>query len=107
MDVFTAIADPTRRRMIELLAAADRPAGEFALSFPQVRQPTLSHHLKVLRQAGLVAVRADAQKRIYSLRRDPLAELNDWLTRSAGYWSDELDALEQHLDDARPVGDGG
>jgi DNA-binding transcriptional ArsR family regulator len=102
MDVFTAIADPTRRRMIELLATADRPAGEFALTFPMVRQPTLSHHLKVLREAGLVAVRADAQKRIYSLRRDPLAELRDWLSRSALYWNDELDALEQHLDDRQP-----
>lgn len=99
MDVFVAIADPTRRRMIELLATADRPAGEFALSFPQMRQPTLSHHLKVLREAGLVTVRADAQKRIYSLRRAPLTELRDWMARSTLHWSDELDALEQHLDD--------
>lgn len=92
--------------MIELLAEADRPAGEFALSFPQVRQPTLSHHLKVLREAGLVAVRAEAQKRIYSLRRDPLGELSDWLSRNARFWADELDALEQHLDDTRRGNEG-
>lgn len=106
MDVFTALADPTRRRMLELLATAERPAGEFAMTFPEVRQPTLSHHLRVLRDAGLVAVRADAQRRIYSLRRDPLVELHDWLTRSALYWADELDALEQHLDERAATNEG-
>ena len=98
MDVFEALADPTRRRMLELLAQDDRQAGEFAATFPQVRQPTLSHHLKVLRDAGLVEVRAEAQRRIYSLRREPLAGVQDWLERNAFHWAAELDALEAHLD---------
>jgi DNA-binding transcriptional ArsR family regulator len=98
MDVFEALADPTRRRMLELLAEDDRQAGEFAATFPQVRQPTLSHHLKVLRDAGLVDVRAEAQRRIYSLRRKPLADMHQWLERHELHWTAELDALEAHLD---------
>lgn len=98
MDVFEALSDPTRRRMVEMLAGAARPAGAFAEAFPHVRQPTLSHHLKVLREAGLVDVEAAAQRRIYSLRTAPLREIGDWLTRNRLYWHDELDALEQHLD---------
>lgn len=98
MDVFTALADPTRRRMLELLVGSAKPAGAFAEAFPDVRQPTLSHHLKVLRQAGLVQVEADAQRRIYSLRTEPLQEITDWLARNRLYWRNELDALEQHLD---------
>jgi DNA-binding transcriptional ArsR family regulator len=98
MDVFEALADPTRRRMLELLARGDRQAGEFAATFPQVRQPTLSHHLKVLRDARLVEVKAEAQRRIYSLRREPLTEIHDWLERNTLYWAAELDALEAHLD---------
>jgi DNA-binding transcriptional ArsR family regulator len=98
MDVFEALADPTRRRMLELLAGDERQAGDFAATFPQVRQPTLSHHLKVLRDAGLVEVRAEAQRRIYSLRREPLAAVHGWLERNELHWSAELDALEAHLD---------
>jgi DNA-binding transcriptional ArsR family regulator len=98
MDVFTALADPTRRRMLELLAGSAKPAGAFAEAFPDVRQPTLSHHLKVLREAGLVQVEADAQRRIYSLRTEPLQEIGDWLAHNRLYWRNELDALEDHLD---------
>ena len=100
MDVFTALADPTRRRMLELLSGSAKPAGAFADAFPDVRQPTLSHHLKILREAGLVVVEADAQRRIYSLRNEPLQELGDWLTRNRFYWRDHLNALENHLDNA-------
>jgi DNA-binding transcriptional ArsR family regulator len=98
MDVFEALSDPTRRRMVEMLASASRPAGAFAEAFPAVRQPTLSHHLKVLREAGLVEVEAAAQRRIYSLRAAPLREVGDWLTRNRLYWHDEFNALEKHLD---------
>jgi DNA-binding transcriptional ArsR family regulator len=98
MDVFTALSDPTRRRMVEMLAREARPAGAFAEAFPDVRQPTLSHHLKVLREAGIVEVAAEAQRRIYSLRADPLREMGEWLTRNRLYWRDELNALETHLD---------
>ena len=98
MDVFEALADPTRRRMLELLARQDRLAGDFAVTFAHVSQPTLSHHLKVLRDAGLVEVRPDAQRRIYSLRRDPLTQVHEWFERNALYWTAELEALEAHLD---------
>lgn len=98
MDVFEALSDPIRRRMLELLACEDRQAGDFAVAFAHLSQPTLSHHLKVLRNAGLVEVRPAAQRRIYSLRRAPLTEIHEWLERTALYWKAELDALEEHLD---------
>lgn len=98
MDVFEALADPTRRRMLELLAREDRLAGDFATSFAHVSQPTLSHHLKVLRDTGLVDVKPTAQRRMYSLRRDPLTQINEWLERDLLYWTAEMDALEDHLD---------
>lgn len=107
MDVFIALADPTRRKMLELLAGSSRPAGAFAKAFPDVRQPTLSHHLKVLREAGLVAVHADAQRRVYSLRSEALQEVQEWLNRSRPYWNERLDALEQHLDTSLEEGRDG
>jgi DNA-binding transcriptional ArsR family regulator len=100
LDVFTALADPTRRRMLELLASKSRPAGAFAEEFPNVSQPTLSHHLKVLRDAGLVEASSEAQRRIYSLRRDALDQVVDWLARTRLHWHEELDALEAHLEAA-------
>jgi DNA-binding transcriptional ArsR family regulator len=105
MDVFTALADPTRRRMLELLAGSAKPAGAFAEAFPDVRQPTLSHHLKVLREAGLVEVKADAQRRIYSLRTEPLREIGEWLAHNRLYWRNELNALENHLDSTSEAGE--
>jgi DNA-binding transcriptional ArsR family regulator len=70
MDIFAVIADPTRRRMIEMMAECERPAGDMVAAFPGVSQPAISQHLKVLRNAGLVTVRADKQRRLYSL--DPV-----------------------------------
>ena len=93
MQVLEALADPTRRRIVELLAETDRDAGAIASEF-RVTRPAVSRHLRVLRETGLVRVRIDAQRRIYSLDPRPLAELDAWLARYRAFWSDRLDALE-------------
>lgn len=99
MDVFEAIAEPHRRRLLDLLADGDRAAGELVESLPALSQPAVSRHLKVLREVGLVDVRVDAQRRIYTLRPQALSELDQWLERYRRYFADHLDALEQHLSD--------
>ena len=95
--VFDALADPTRRRLLELLAERERSAGELAGEFT-VSRPAVSRHLRVLRDAGLVRWRDEAQRRIYALRPQPLAELDDWLDRYRRFWPDALDRLERHLE---------
>lgn len=97
MDVFTALADPTRRAMLDLLTAGARPAGDLVAAFPALTQPAVSRHLKVLREVGLVEVRARAQQRIYTLRAGPLSEVDAWLGRYREYWARHLDAIEEHL----------
>jgi DNA-binding transcriptional ArsR family regulator len=79
MDIFAVIADPTRRRMIEMMAECERPAGDMVAAFPGVSQPAISQHLKVLRNAGLVTVRADKQRRLYSLDRVALDPVLVWI----------------------------
>jgi DNA-binding transcriptional ArsR family regulator len=79
MDPFTAIADPTRRGMLELLRRGERPAGDFGVAFPHLTQPALSRHLRALREAGLVSVRPEAQSRLYRLRPEGLEALAAWL----------------------------
>jgi DNA-binding transcriptional ArsR family regulator len=96
MDTFIALADPTRRQIIESLAAGDASFGTLAEKF-EMSRPAVSQHLKVLRDSGIVAVRADAQRRIYSLNDDGLKDLDDWLGKVRGYWSQRLDALEKVL----------
>jgi DNA-binding transcriptional ArsR family regulator len=95
--VFDALADPTRRRVLELLADGERTAGELAAVFP-VSRPAVSRHLRVLREAGLVRARRDAQRRVYELDPAPLAELESWLATYRRFWSERLDRLEQHLE---------
>jgi DNA-binding transcriptional ArsR family regulator len=97
MDVFTIVAEPTRRAMLDLLAERERTAGELVDAFPGLTQPAVSRHLKVLRDSKLVAVRASAQQRIYTLRAEGLAEIDAWLERYRRFWSGRLDALEAHL----------
>jgi DNA-binding transcriptional ArsR family regulator len=97
MDVFTAVAEPHRRSILDLLAARERPAGEIVEAFPAMTQPAISRHLRVLREAGLVKVRPAGQQRIYSLEPDGLAALDAWLLRYRRFWSHQLDALERHL----------
>lgn len=97
-----AIADPTRRRIVELLARRERTTGELVEEF-DVSAPAISQHLNVLRQAGLVVTRAEGQTRVQSLNPAGLDEIGAWLEKTRGYWSRNLDALERELraDDAR------
>jgi DNA-binding transcriptional ArsR family regulator len=94
--IFDALADPTRRRVLELLAERERSAGEIAAAFP-VSRPAVSRHLRVLRGAGLVRSRPDAQRRVYELAPEPLVELDAWLATYRPFWRERLDLLEQHL----------
>jgi DNA-binding transcriptional ArsR family regulator len=91
-----ALADPTRRRIVELLAEGERDAGELASHF-DVSRPAVSRHLRVLRETGLVSSRGEAQRRVYSLEPGPLAEVDAWLARYRGFWTNRLDALETEL----------
>ena len=97
MDVFSAVADPTRREMLVLLAKGERSAGELVDAFPRLTQPAVSRHLRVLREARLVEARPEAQQRIYTLRPEKLRELDRWVSIYRPFWSDRLDALEDHL----------
>jgi DNA-binding transcriptional ArsR family regulator len=83
--------------MLDLLADGERPAGDLVAAFPTLTQPAISRHLRVLRDVGLVDVRPDAQRRIYTLRAERLSELDAWLARYRRFWADHLDALETHL----------
>jgi DNA-binding transcriptional ArsR family regulator len=91
-----ALVDPTRRTIVELLADGELDAGEIATRFP-ISRPAVSRHLRVLRELGLVRVRPEAQRRVYSLEAAPLAELDAWLGRYRGFWENRLDALETEL----------
>jgi DNA-binding transcriptional ArsR family regulator len=99
MDAFTALADPTRRRIIEALAAGESSFGDLANRF-EMSRPAVSQHLKVLKEAGIVASRPDAQRRIYRLNDDSLDEVDAWLGKVRDYWSQRLDKLERLLRDA-------
>jgi len=98
MDTFSAVADPRRRAMLDLLIKHERSAGELVSAFPDISQPAVSKHLRILKDAGLVDVRVQAQQRIYTLQPKGLAELEAWVAKYKVFWSDSLDALEQHLD---------
>lgn len=91
-----ALSDPTRQRIVELLAERELSAGELAAQFSTSR-PAVSRHLRVLRGLGLVSVRSEAQRRLYSLDPAPLAELDAWLGRYRSFWSQRLDALDTQL----------
>lgn len=97
MDVFEAVAEPSRRLLLDLLAQRGRSAGELGEALPTLTQPAVSRHLRVLREAGLVEVRPEAQRRIYTLRPEGLEQLDVWLERYRHFWSSNLDALERHL----------
>ena len=96
MQTLSALADPIRRQIVEMLAERELDAGELASAFP-VSRPAVSRHLRVLRQAGLVQVRPEAQRRVYALDPRPLEELAQWLDRYRQFWSQRLDALETEL----------
>jgi DNA-binding transcriptional ArsR family regulator len=94
---FEALAEPHRRHIVELLRDGERPVGELVDALA-TSQPTVSKHLRVLRDAGLVVARTDAQRRLYRLRPEPLRELDDWLAPFRTQWGDRLDQLAAHLD---------
>ena len=96
MDTFTALADPTRRQIIESLCQNELSFRQIAASF-DISRPAVSQHLKVLRQVGIVAARADAQRRIYRINEGGLAEVDAWLQRVRGFWNERLDQLEDAL----------
>ena len=91
-----ALADDSRRTMLETLAGGPATAGELAALVP-IARPGVSRHLRVLREAGLVDVRQEAQRRVYSLRPQPLTEVNDWLSRYLSLWEHRLDALHSEI----------
>src|SRR3954469_22716624 len=95
--IFEVLAEPHRRQILELLRTGERAAGELVDRLG-IAQPTVSKHLKLLREHGLVSVRQDAQRRVYRLRPEPLAEVDAWLTPYREHWRGRLDALERHLD---------
>jgi DNA-binding transcriptional ArsR family regulator len=98
MTAYAALAEPHRRQILDLLRDGERQAGELVDRL-ELSQPGVSKHLKVLREAGLVAVRADGRRRLYALRTQPLAEVDAWLEPYRAYWSDRLDTLERHLEE--------
>jgi DNA-binding transcriptional ArsR family regulator len=96
MNKFAALSDSTRLGIVELLGAGERTAGEIGARFP-ISAPAISQHLKSLREAGLVRVRVDAQRRIYSLDPAGLDDMEQWFARVRGFWAPRLDALERAL----------
>ena len=100
MSVFEVLAEPHRRHILDLLREGERSVNELVAGLG-LSQPGVSKHLRILREAGLVEVRADAQRRLYALRPQPLEELQRWLEPYRRLWSGQLDALEQHLDRSR------
>ena len=98
MSAYAALAEPHRRQILDLLRDGERPAGDLVQSL-ELSQPGVSKHLKILREAGLVVARADGKRRLYSLRLEPLAEVDEWLSPYRVFWSKQLDALEQHLNE--------
>src|SRR4051812_30526466 len=95
---FEVLAEPNRRRILDLLRVEERAVGELVEELA-VSQPAVSKHLRVLRDAGLVAVRPEAQRRLYRVRAEPLRAMDDWLEPYRRIWSERLDGLERHLDD--------
>jgi DNA-binding transcriptional ArsR family regulator len=96
-NAFDVIAEPTRRRILDLLLAGERPVSELVADLA-MSQPGVSRHLRVLREAGLVTARTDAQRRLYSLDPGPLAALDSWLQPYRRLWAARLDDLAAHLD---------
>jgi DNA-binding transcriptional ArsR family regulator len=90
VDALEVLADPVRRRVVEILAGGEQTAGQLASQFPGSSRPAISRHLRLLREAGLVTARPDGTRRVYTLERDPLLELEQWL-------SQRLDALDTEL----------
>jgi DNA-binding transcriptional ArsR family regulator len=98
ISTFDVLAEPTRRRILDLIRDEERPVNELVATLA-ISQPGVSKHLRVLREAGLVEVRTDAQRRLYRVRPEPLAEIDAWLAPYRRLWAQRLDDLERHLDE--------
>jgi len=94
---FAIIAEPNRRNILRLLASSERSVGELEHSL-RMPQTSVSKHLRVLREAGLVEARVDAQRRVYRIRPEPLREIDEWLAPFRKLWTEHVDALDRHLD---------
>jgi DNA-binding transcriptional ArsR family regulator len=99
---FAIIAEPNRRAILSLLASSERSVGEIERKL-RMPQPSVSKHLRLLRDAGFVEARVDAQRRLYRIRPEPLMEVDAWLAPFRRFWSAHIDALERHLDRIDPV----
>jgi DNA-binding transcriptional ArsR family regulator len=104
MDVFSALADPTRREIVAMLAAGERNAGDIAGRF-DMAAPSVSRHLKVLRESGVVSYRQDAQARIYRLEPEGLRHAERWMAQQLAILEARFDALGAHLDRMKERGD--
>ena len=98
MSTYSALAEPNRREILDLLRGGERSVGNLVDRLT-LSQPGVSKHLKVLREAGLVDVRRQGKQRLYALRSQPLAEVDAWLEPYRAFWSQQLDALERHLEE--------
>jgi DNA-binding transcriptional ArsR family regulator len=94
---FAVLAEPSRRAILSLLASSERSVGDIERHL-RMPQPSVSKHLRVLRDAGLVESRVEAQRRVYRVRPEPLLEVDEWLAPFRRFWSRHVDALERHLD---------
>jgi len=99
--VFEIIAEPNRRAILSLLVSSEQSVGEIERQL-RMSQPTVSKHLRVLRDAGFVESTVDAQRRLYRLKPEPLREIDAWLAQFRRFWSAHIDALERHLDRMDP-----
>lgn len=100
MHAFDILGDPVRRRILELLAAGEKPAGAIVETIADefgISQPAVSQHLKVLRDSGFASVRTEGRRRIYAVEADPLQEVDEWLAVFRGFWTQRLDALGTEL----------
>jgi DNA-binding transcriptional ArsR family regulator len=97
MSPFEVLAEPNRRRILDLLLERERPVGELVASL-ELSQPAVSKHLRILREAGMVDARGDAQRRFYRVQPEPLRAIDEWLVPYRRMWATALDDLERHLD---------
>jgi len=97
---FDVLAEPNRRRILDLIREQERPVGDLVVEL-ELSQPAVSKHLRILREAGLVAVRTDAQRRMYRVNPCPLRDLDAWLAPYRRMWSGRLDDLEHHLENMK------
>ncbi len=99
MDIYSILAEPNRRQLLDSLLAGEKPVSELVDALG-MSQPVVSKHLRIMRDAGVVISQPDGQKRLYRINPEPLQDLAKWLAPYEKFWTDKLDALERHLDSA-------